>query len=249
MCVFAACVSVRCFILCKDSSSSTDEGFSDDNDDDDDDESEPSRDVQLTSQPSSVQNASLVSPQSQSQSSSVKRAWLAFYLFLLLTRTTEASPPLVRKRSLSPARARKKALYYPRGSDVPVYRTCIVEAVCAIPHPVPIHALASSHCMTHLLTGSDDGYIRDYDIFTALNGKNFLTAPQRHHSGVVEGIMKSGQLRFWWENPTPPDVSTASAEDETGLSPVYCLAMHSDALWALAGSDVCFPFFSPNSPH
>lgn len=203
-----------------DSSSSTDDGFSDDNDDDDD-ESEPSRDVQPTSQPSSVQNASLLSPQSQSQSSSVK----------------QASPPLVRKRSLSPARARKRALYYPRGSDVPVYRTCIVEAVCAIPHPVPIHALASSHCMTHLLTGSDDGYIRDYDIFTALNGKNFLTAPQRHHSGVVEGIMKSGQLRFWWENPTPPDVSTASAEDETGLSPVYCLAMHSDALWALAGSD------------
>ncbi|KAF9265443.1 WD40 repeat-like protein [Marasmius fiardii PR-910] len=88
--------------------------------------------------------------------------------------------------------------------------------------------------MTHLLTGSDDGYIRDYDIFTALNGKNFLTAPQRHHSGVVEGIMKAAQIRFWWENPYP---LTPGIEIERALAPVYSLAMQSDALWTLAGTD------------
>jgi len=99
--------------------------------------------------------------------------------------------------------------------------------------------------MTHLLTGSDDGYIRDYDIFSAVNGKNFLSAPQRSHSGVVEGTMKSGQLRFWWENPILPipDVSTLDRtslkEEDAALSPVYSLAMHSDALWTLAGTDVC----------
>jgi transcriptional activator SPT8 len=96
--------------------------------------------------------------------------------------------------------------------------------------------------MTHLLTGSDDGYIRDYDIFTAVNGKNFLTAPQRHHAGVVEGIMKSGQIRFWWENPapkSPPKLNGSGfGEEEPSLSPVYSLAMHSDALWTLAGTDV-----------
>lgn len=146
--------------------------------------------------------------------------------------------PLTRKRSLSPAQARKRALMLPMGSFP---RTFIVEAICALPHPVPTHSLASSQCMTHLLTGSDDGYIRDYDIFTALNGKNFLTAPQRHHSAVVEGIMKSGQLRFWWENPSPPDPSRLHVfgEEENPLSPVYSLAMHSDALWTLAGTDVC----------
>jgi transcriptional activator SPT8 len=90
--------------------------------------------------------------------------------------------------------------------------------------------------MSHLITGSDDGYIRDYDIFTTLNGKTFLTAPQRHHSGVVEGIMKAGQLRFWWENPSYP--AAGRKEEETSLSPVYSLAMHSDAMWALSGSDV-----------
>ena len=149
------------------------------------------------------------------------------------------SPPRVRKRSLSPATKRKRAIAFPLGPNAPSYRACVVEAVCAIAHPVPIHSLASSFCLTHLLTGADDGYIRNYDIFTAVNGKNFLTAPQRHHSGVVEGILKSGQLRFWWENPTPAGPSEgSSAEEEMSLSPVYSLAMHSDALWALAGNDV-----------
>ncbi|KAJ7276149.1 WD40-repeat-containing domain protein [Mycena haematopus] len=134
-----------------------------------------------------------------------------------------------RSRSLSPAYLRKKALISMYTEPPP--RSYTVEAVCALPHPVPTHALAASACMTHFLTGSDDGYIRDYDIFTAVNGKNFLTAPQRHHAGVVEGIMKSGQIRFWWENPAPK-------KDEPALSPVYSLAMHSDALWTLAGTDV-----------
>lgn len=91
--------------------------------------------------------------------------------------------------------------------------------------------------MTHLLTGSDDGYIRDYDIFAAVNGKSFLTAPQRHHAGVVEGLMKSGQLRFWWENPVATNVKQSSDDDST-QAPVFSLAAQSDALWALAGTDV-----------
>ena len=90
--------------------------------------------------------------------------------------------------------------------------------------------------MTHLLTGSDDGYVRDYDIFSAVNGKIFLTAPQRHHCGVMEGLMKAGQIRCWWENPAPVDGPVPP--EEPVLCPVYSLAMHSDALWALAGSDV-----------
>jgi transcriptional activator SPT8 len=103
--------------------------------------------------------------------------------------------------------------------------------------------------MTHLLTGSDDGYVRDYDIFAAVNSKNFLTAPQRHHAGVVEGLMKSGQLRFWWENPTSQDASRMQGfEDESGLAPVYSLAMQSDALWALAGSDVSFHLVILHAP-
>ncbi|KAF5330328.1 hypothetical protein D9619_005640 [Psilocybe cf. subviscida] len=147
-------------------------------------------------------------------------------------------PPILppRKRSLSPAHNRKKMLLF--NTDKPP-RSFTVEAICAIPHPVATHALAASACMSHLLTGSEDGYVRNYDIFAAVNSKNFLTAPQRHHAGVVEGLMKSGQLRFWWENPTSQDASRMQGlfEDESGLAPVYSLAMQSDALWALAGSD------------
>jgi transcriptional activator SPT8 len=94
--------------------------------------------------------------------------------------------------------------------------------------------------MTHLLTGSEDGYIRDYNVFTALNGKTFLSAPQRHHAGVVEGLMKAGHLYCWWDNPglKKSNGITSAADDDAGNAPVYSLAMHSDALWALSGSDV-----------
>ncbi|KAJ7228905.1 WD40 repeat-like protein [Mycena pura] len=151
-------------------------------------------------------------------------------------------PPLIvprkRSRSPSPASIRRKALV-PTG---PAPRSFTVEAICALPHPVPTHALAASACMTHMITGSDDGYIRDYDIFSAVNGKSFLTAPQRHHAGVVEGLMKSGQIRFWWENPAPVNPAKLNrmgfGEEEPTLSPVYSLAMHSDALWTLAGTDM-----------
>lgn len=91
--------------------------------------------------------------------------------------------------------------------------------------------------MSHLLTGSDDGYIRDYDIFSGVNGKVFLTAPQRHHCGVMEGLMKAAQIKLWWENPVPPD-PTAGAVEEQQLCAPYSLIMHSDALWAIAGTEV-----------
>lgn len=72
-----------------------------------------------------------------------------------------------------------------------------------------------------------------------MNSKNFLSAPQRHHAGVVEGLMKAGQLRCWWENPCLPEPHKLNKpEEETGLAPVYSLAMHPDALWSLAGTNV-----------
>ena len=142
------------------------------------------------------------------------------------------STPQERERSTSPARARRIKLT----SSVIHPRSYTVEAICAIAHPEPTHALATSLCTSHLLTGSEDGYIRDYDVFASVNGKTFLTAPQRQHCGVVEGTMKAGHLRMWWENPGVP-VSDSVIEDHTRSS-VTSLAMHSDALWALGGTEV-----------
>lgn len=151
----------------------------------------------------------------------------------------ESVVPEVRPRSPSPAEVRKRTLVFPFIHRSRLPRSFTVEAICAIPHPVPTHTLASSFCMSHLLTGSDDGYIRDYDIFAAVNGKVTLTAPQRHHCNVVEGNMKSGQIRCWWENPDLVNLQNGYPQGgETPLSPVYSLAMHSDALWALGGTSV-----------
>lgn len=163
-----------------------------------------------------------------------KDAFDARYIYSYLC--AAPSPPRARRRSNSPSTARRRTLLFPLGPNAPPFRTCVVEAVAALPHPAPIHSLASSACMTHLITGADDGYIRDYDIFPSLNGKNHLTAPQRHHAGVVEGVLKAVQIRYWWENPMIQ--KPESPEDDPSLSPVYALAMQSDALWALAGNDV-----------
>ncbi|KAI0082645.1 WD40 repeat-like protein [Panus rudis PR-1116 ss-1] len=140
--------------------------------------------------------------------------------------------PAVERKSPSPAQARLARLI----ADLRIPRSYTVEAICAIPHPVPTHSLAASACMTHLLTGSDDGYIRDYDIYSGVNGKIFLTAPQRHHCGVMEGLMKAAQLRCWWENPVGFNGLNGPIED-VPVCPPYSLLMHSDALWCLSGSD------------
>ena len=132
----------------------------------------------------------------------------------------------------SPAFLRRSSLFPPHS----IPKSYTVEAICALPHPTASYALASSLCMSHLLTGSEDGYIRDYDLYTGLNGKTFLSAPQRHHCAVVEGILKYAPIRFWWENPS--DAKREEGTDEPQLSPVYSLLMQSDALWSLAGTEV-----------
>jgi hypothetical protein len=111
----------------------------------------------------------------------------------------------------------------------------VVDAICALPHPVPTNAIAASLCMSHLLTGSDDGYIRNYDIFTACNGKNFLSAPQRSHCGFVEGVIKAGVLRSWWESTPPPPAESIEAISKES---VHSLLAQSDSLWGLSGLEV-----------
>ncbi|KAJ8700320.1 Transcription factor spt8 [Pleurotus ostreatus] len=218
-------------------SDDSDEG----SDDDDEEASEPSMDptlldlelaeepLQSPNEPDSAKSAMPPGPPSSNTSTQPSKP-------------PSPAPAPLRSLVLSPENARRRGLLIMSGPGVPAPRTYTVEAICALPHPGPTNALAATPCMLHLLTGSDDGYIRDYDIFSAVNSKNFLSAPQRHHSGVVEGILKAGQLRFWWENPSyaPPVNGMVQMEEEPPLVPVYSLAMHSDALWALAGTDdVC----------
>ncbi|KLO04253.1 hypothetical protein SCHPADRAFT_934068, partial [Schizopora paradoxa] len=138
-----------------------------------------------------------------------------------------------RPRSMSPALHRRTTTL----QNVTSPRSYTIEAICAVAHPTPTHTLASSLCMSHLITGSEDGYVRDYDVFAGANGKTLLTAPQRAHCAVVEGTMKAGVLRYWWENPKAGAEDDVVEDEDNRRSSVTSLAMHSDALWALAGSE------------
>ncbi|CEL51804.1 Transcription factor SPT8 OS=Saccharomyces cerevisiae (strain ATCC 204508 / S288c) GN=SPT8 PE=1 SV=1 [Rhizoctonia solani AG-1 IB] len=153
-----------------------------------------------------------------------------------------AIAPMVPVRAASPAALRRVAFKTDISSS---NRSYSIDPICAYPHPVATHSLAASKCMTHLLTGSDDGYIRDYDFYAGCNGKVLLTAPQRQHCGLGEGVMKGGVLRMWWENPSGEDGSQPSGDmtpapsnvlEGGPLSPVYCMTLHSDALWGLSGT-------------
>ncbi|KAG9125572.1 Transcription factor spt8, partial [Ceratobasidium sp. 392] len=153
-------------------------------------------------------------------------------------------PPVVPIRAASPAALRRAKFTTPSARP---HKSYSIDPICAFPHPVASHSLAASRCMTHLLTGSDDGFIRDYDFYASCNGKVLLTAPQRQHCGLGEGVMKGGVLRMWWENPSGEgredggaggDVTPGPTNPLEGgaPSPVYCMTMHSDALWGLSGT-------------
>ncbi|KZT70148.1 WD40 repeat-like protein [Daedalea quercina L-15889] len=207
------------------------ESPSDDSSDDDDDADEDEQPRKIGQEPAPPHSMPAELPPGQANTAAPLASPTTLVSPVEPHAPPEALSPVPLARPASPATLRRNALV-----ASPSYpRSYTVEAICAIPQPVPTHSLAASACMTHLITGSDDGYVRDYDIFSAVNGKNFLTAPQRHHCGVMEGLMKAGQIRCWWENPAPMDA--AAPPEEPVLCPVYSLAMHSDALWSLAGSD------------
>ncbi|KAH7107500.1 WD40 repeat-like protein [Auriculariales sp. MPI-PUGE-AT-0066] len=129
--------------------------------------------------------------------------------------------------SLSPEQTRKSALF----KTVPYSRTYTIEPIAAMPHPVPTHCLAASLCMSHLMTGSEDGFVRDYDLFATCNSKIFLTQPQRTHCGMGDSNIKTGILRFWFDG-----LNSTNPAADAQLVPIYSLALHSDALWCLAGN-------------
>lgn len=200
--------------------------FQDSNTDSSDDDEDNLND----SEPPSPMETPLDAPQISEQSMSTPPP--LFAVSSSVPPSVPPPPPSTRPRSLSPAFIRRKAIKSTLSGPF------AVEAVCALPHPCPTHSLAASACFSHFLTGSQDGYIRDYDIYPSLNGKTFLSAPQRHHAGVVEGTLKAGQLRSWWENPEHGDDPSRSAEEDASLSPVFSMVMQSDALWSAAGTEV-----------
>ncbi|CAK7238680.1 MAG: Transcription factor spt8 [Sporothrix thermara] len=104
----------------------------------------------------------------------------------------------------------------------------------AAPQATSINALAVTPDLRYWMTGGSDGYIRKYDGPGTINGRQLLTVAQRHP--FVDSVVKAGILMSYWENEEPPSAPARGIEEHI-LSPVYSLAVHSRALWLLAGTE------------
>ncbi|KAL5614286.1 hypothetical protein BROUX41_004396 [Berkeleyomyces rouxiae] len=105
----------------------------------------------------------------------------------------------------------------------------------AAPQNTSINAIAVTPDLRYWMTGGADGYIRKYDGASTINGKLPLTVAQRHP--FVDSVFKAGVLMGYWENDEPPPPGGLLKPEEHLLSPVYSLAVNSQALWALSGLD------------
>lgn len=101
----------------------------------------------------------------------------------------------------------------------------------AAPQATSINAMAITPDLRYWFTGGSDGYIRKYDGPGTINGKLPLTVAQKHP--FVDSVTKAGILMSYWENEEPSGLGRG--EQDHVLSPVYSLAVHSEALWLLSG--------------
>ncbi|KAJ1325510.1 transcriptional activator SPT8 [Microdochium nivale] len=110
-------------------------------------------------------------------------------------------------------------------------KTYDIVPTMAAPMATSINAIAITPDLRYWMTGGTDGYIRKYDGPGTINGKTLLTVAQRHP--FVDTVTKAGILMSYWENAEPQ--APGARADDLGLSPVYSLAVHSQALWCLSG--------------
>ena len=101
----------------------------------------------------------------------------------------------------------------------------------AAPQSTSVNAMAVTPDLRYWITGGSDGYIRKYDGPGTINGKLALTVAQKHP--FVDSVTKAGILMSYWENEEP--TAPGRGDQDHILSPVYSLAVHSEALWLLSG--------------
>lgn len=127
----------------------------------------------------------------------------------------------------------RRSLFIPSYTTLP--KILSIETIVAIPLPAPVHSIASTLCSSYLLTGSQEGYIRVYDFWASVNGRQLMTAQQRTIVGLGDGVSKAGVGRGWWTNEVE---GLKEGGVSKRLEPVYSLACEGDGLWALAGTRV-----------
>ncbi|KAI0162279.1 WD40-repeat-containing domain protein [Xylariaceae sp. FL1272] len=110
-------------------------------------------------------------------------------------------------------------------------KTYDIVPTMAAPMATSVNAVAITPDLRYWMTGGTDGYIRKYDGPATINGKSLLTVAQRHP--FVDSVTKAGVLLSYWENSEPQ--APGARQEDVVLSPVYSLAVHSEALWLLSG--------------
>lgn len=126
-------------------------------------------------------------------------------------------------------------------------QTYDITPVGAAVHPCGIYCMDATADFRSLYTGSEDGFIRKYDL---VKGDLMLTIQQRH--GLAASVQQSAALLSAWNNEEPldindqpqitnaPTLNTVVVEvaepDASRISPVYSIAVHSRAEWCIAGT-------------
>lgn len=139
--------------------------------------------------------------------------------------TQEAQPSETRHSSISP-HGKIHITIRPEALNASTYD---IVPTMAAPQATSINALAATPDMRYWFTGGTDGYVRKYDGAATINGKTLLTVAQRHP--FVDTVTKAGVLMSYWENDEP----VQKQGDEPTISPVYSLAVQSEAIWLLSG--------------
>ncbi|KAI0476582.1 WD40 repeat-like protein [Xylariaceae sp. FL0804] len=143
----------------------------------------------------------------------------------------DAANPTVTRTSATPAAHATPKWQPVVRPEALVAKTYDIVPTMAAPMATNVNAMAITPDLRYWMTGGSDGYIRKYDGPATLNGKTLLTVAQRHP--FVDSVTKAGVLMSYWENAEPQPSSVR--QEDVVLSPVYSLAVHSQALWLLSG--------------
>ncbi|WVQ68267.1 uncharacterized protein L199_006474 [Kwoniella botswanensis] len=139
--------------------------------------------------------------------------------------------PISEQNQPQPPHLIRRSLFIPSFSTPP--KSLSIEAIAGIPLPSPVHSLASTSCLSYLLAGSQDGYVRAYDLWGSVNGGQMMTAQQRSVVGLGETINKAGVGRGWWANEVE-GINNGSVGKRA--EPVYSMACEGDGLFTLTGT-------------
>lgn len=206
-----------------------DEGADDDDNDDDNGEDDQDDGEGEDDSPSQIRRSSLHTSNESSNSNDTHMSGQmngtgpTSHPHPTLTRTS-ASPQHISAPLLSP-----RFRYEVRPEALTASTYDIVPTIAA-PQSTSINCITATPDMRYWFSGGSDCFIRKYNGIDSVNGKTLLTVAQRHP--FVDSVVKAGVLMSYWDNE---ESNRGPGGEEHPLSPVYSLAVQSEALWMLSG--------------